>query len=232
MEEAATVRGAAEEAVRDVVPEGLREEISGFVESGSVVPGALTLVVADLFGDVDPDGVDGLTERAVGVQLVYDGLRLTRRLAHEDPWSDGDGDDGDDDDDDDGDGDGGPLAADMEILAADVLVSRGFYLLARTEAAGAAVEVVRSFGRDQTDRREQEDPSLDRELERDVVELAVLAGATAVGAGAPDAGTFAADLVGDRTGFPPAETFLTEETHSDLVALGDGEVDERAVRSD
>ncbi|MEF8840806.1 MAG: hypothetical protein V5A62_04170 [Haloarculaceae archaeon] len=217
MEEAATVRGAAEDAVRDVVPEGLREEIAGFVESGSVVPGALTLVVADLFGDVDTDGVDGLTERAVGVQLIYDGLRLTRRLAHEDPWSDGDG---------------GDLAADMEILAADVLVSRGFYLLARTEAAGAAVEVVRSFGRDQTDRREHDAPSLDRELERDVIELAVLAGATAVGVDAPDPGTFAADLVGDRTGFPPAETLLTEEVLSDLVTLGDDEVDERAVRSD
>jgi len=212
MEEAAAVRGAAEEAVRDVVPEDLREEITEFAESGSVAPGALTLVVADLFGEVDPEGVDGLTERAAGVQLIYDGLRLTRRLAHEDPWSDVDGE---------ADGD---LPADMEILAADVLVSRGFYLLARTEAAGAAVEVVRAFGRDQTNRREREEPALDRELERDVVELAVLAGTTAVGADAPDTGTFAADLVGDRAGFPPAAELLTAEVIERLADLGGHEV--------
>jgi len=225
MEEAAAVRGAAEEAVRDVVPGTLREEISGFVESGSVVPGTLTLVVADLFGEVDPDVVDGLTERAAGVQLIYDGLRLTRRLVHGDPWSDAAGDEGDlsaDMDD---------LSADMEILAADVLVSRGFYLLARTEAAGAAVEVVRSFGRDQTNRRELGDPSLDRELERDVVELAVLAGATAVGAEPPDAGAFAADLVGGDA-FPPAGELLTEEVVGRLADLGGHEVGGTAATGD
>jgi hypothetical protein len=220
MEEAAAVRGAAGEAVRDVVPEALREGITEVVESGSVAPGALTLVVADLFGEVDPDGVDGLTERAVGVQLIYDGLGLTRRLVQEDPWSEA-GASGDLDAD---------LDADVEILAADVLVSRGFYLLARTEAAGAAVEVVRSFGRDQTDRRERGDPSLDAELERDVVELAVLAGATAVGAEPPDTGTFATDLVGDRTGFPPAAELLTEEVGERLAGLGGHEVGGTAVR--
>ncbi|MEF8788926.1 MAG: hypothetical protein V5A61_02250 [Haloarculaceae archaeon] len=218
MEEAAAVRGAAEEAVRDVVPGMLREEISGFVESGSVVPGTLTLVVADLFGEVDPDVVDGLTERAAGVQLIYDGLRLTRRLVHGDPWSDAAEAEGD-------------LSADMEILAADVLVSRGFYLLARTEAAGAAVEVVRSFGRDQTNRRELGDPSLDRELERDVVELAVLAGATAVGAEPPDAGAFAADLVGGDA-FPPAGELLTEEVVGRLADLGGHEVGGTAATGD
>jgi len=218
MDEAAAVRGAAEEAVRDVVPGTLREEISGFVESGSVVPGTLTLVVADLFGEVDPDVVDGLTERAAGVQLIYDGLRLTRRLVHGDPWSDAAEAEGD-------------LSADMEILAADVLVSRGFYLLARTEAAGAAVEVVRSFGRDQTNRRELGDPSLDRELERDVVELAVLAGATAVGAEPPDAGAFAADLVGGDA-FPPAGELLTEEVVGRLADLGGHEVGGTAATGD
>jgi hypothetical protein len=218
MEEAAAVRGAAQEAVRDVVPGTLREEISGFVESGSVVPGTLTLVVADLFGEVDPDAVDGLTERAAGVQLIYDGLRLTRRLVHGDPWSDAAEAEGD-------------LSADMEILAADVLVSRGFYLLARTEAAGAAVEVVRSFGRDQTNRRELGDPSLDRELERDVVELAVLAGATAVGAEPPDAGAFAADLVGGDA-FPPAGELLTEEVVGRLADLGGHEVGGTAATGD
>ena len=210
MEEAAAVRGAAEEAVRDIVPDGLRGEMTTFLESGSAVPGALTLVVAGLFGEVDPEDVDGLTERAVGVQLIYDGLRLTRGLAHDDPWGEAAGETE------------GDIPADMEILAADVLVSRGFYLLARTEGAEAAVEVVRSFGRDQTERRERDDPDLDRELERDVLELAVLAGATAVGSDAPETAAFAADLVGERDGFPPADELFTEELLSDLRALGDG----------
>jgi hypothetical protein len=217
MEEAAAVRGAAGEAVRDVVPEALREGIVEVVESGSVAPGALTLLVADLFGEVDPDGIDGLTERAVGVQLIYDGLRLTRTLAHEDPWGAAVA----------GDTEGGPdadIEADMEVLAATVLVSRGFYLLARTEAASAAVEVVRSFGRDQTNRRENDEPGLDSELERDVVELAVLAGATAVGADAPDAGRFAVDLVRGNAGFPPAAELLTEDVVERLVELGGHEV--------
>ncbi|MFC6938536.1 hypothetical protein ACFQE8_00990 [Salinirubellus sp. GCM10025818] len=217
MEEAAAVRGAAEEAVRDVVPDDLRGEMVSLLESGSTVPGSLTLVVADLFGDVDPSGIDGLTERAVGVQLIYVGLRLTRRLANEDPWSGADG--------------AADVPADMEILAANVLVSRGFYLLARTEAAAAAVGVVRSFGRDQTERREREDPTLDRELERDVVELAVLAGATAVGADAPETGAFAADLVGDRAGFPPAAELLTDDVVDRLTELGGNEVGGTAPRS-
>ena len=217
MEEAAAVRGAAEEAVRDVVPDGLREEMIGFLESGSTVPGTLTLVVADLFGDVDPDGIDGLSERAAGVQLIYVGLRLTRRLANEDPWGGADG--------------AADVPADMEILAANVLVSRGFYLLARTEAAGAAVKVVRAFGRDQTERREREDPALDRELERDVVELAVLAGATAVAAKAPETATFAADLVGDLDGFPPADELLTDEVVDRLAKLDGHEVGGTAPRS-
>jgi len=216
MEEAAAVREAATDAVGDVEPERLREEITGVIGDGSMAPGVLTLLSARSGdgGDV-PDGVDDL---AAGVQLIYDGLRLTRTLAREDPWSDADTDD--------------DVAADMEILAADVIVSRGFYLLARTEAASAAVEVVRSFGRDQTNRRERDEPGLDAELERDVVELAVLAGATAVGVDVTDAGAFAADLVGDRTGFPPAADLLTEEVLSNLLALGGEGIDERAVRSD
>ncbi|MFB6312205.1 MAG: hypothetical protein ABEH64_13610, partial [Salinirussus sp.] len=80
-----------------------------------------------------------------------------------------------------GDGD----TADLEILAADVMVARGFYLLARTDAAGDAVGVVRSFGRDQTARRETGDPAIDRNLEADVLELAVVAGATVAGVEVP-----------------------------------------------
>lgn len=228
MEESAAVRRATDETVRDVVPDALREDISTFVADGSVVPGALTLLTADLFGgeEADHESVDGLVERGVGVQLIYDGLRLTRELVSAEPWTRG----GDE-----------KAEADMEILAADVMVSRGFYLLARTDAATAAVEVVRSFGRDQTDRRETGDASLDRNLERDVLELAVLAGASAVGADAPDARSFAEGLLDDRDetdgdsrddgvdGFPDAASLFTESVRADLRALSDGEPGGRAL---
>jgi len=168
MEEAAAVREAATDAVGDVDPERLREEITGVIGDGSMAPGVLTLLSARSGngGDV-PDGVDDL---AAGVQLIYDGLRLTRDLSHSTPWSQGEAERGD-----------------IAIVAADVLVARGFYLLARTSAADEAVEVVRSFGHDQTRRRGAEDPAaLDANLERDVLELAVVTGLTAIGGSAPD----------------------------------------------
>lgn len=151
-----------------------------------MLPGTLTVLTAHACG---LDGSEGLLERAAGVQLIYDGLRLTRTLSHEEPWSDGEKD-----------------AADVSVLAADVLVSRGFYLLARTQAASAAVDVVRSFGRDQTDRRTTGDASLDAELEADVLELGVVAGATAADVSpSEDLRALASDLGGDfGASFPPA----------------------------
>jgi hypothetical protein len=185
MDEAAAVRRAARHAVEDVEPEPLRERIESHLESASMVPGVLTLLCVRAFDDgtntfaVDPAGdlADPVAERAAGVQLIYDGLRLTRDLAHEEPWAGVQRADSDDraealraaDD------------ADLAILAADVLVARGFYLLARTEAAGAAVGVVRAFGRDQTVRRRTGEDGLDRNLEADVLELAAVAGATVAG---------------------------------------------------
>jgi hypothetical protein len=218
MEEAATVSRAVSDAVHDVVPDALREDITTFVEEGSPLPGVLTLVTADLFGgpDADFETVDGLVERGVGVQLIYDGLRLTRDLVHDDPWAAGE-----------------KAAADMDILAADVMVARGFYLLARTEAAEAAVEVVRAFGRDQTDRRERDDPAFDGELERDVLELAVLAGASAVGSEAPDASGFASRLLDGHEELPDPDGVLTDGVRADLLTLADGgSSTSRAVRND
>ncbi|MFB6184908.1 MAG: hypothetical protein ABEI96_10170 [Haloarculaceae archaeon] len=188
MEEAAAVRRAALEAVEDVEPETLRERIEDHVAEGSMDPGVLTLLSAgaSVDGGASPPA-DRLTERGAGVQLIYDGLRLTRTLSQTEPW------------------DNDPTAvkregADLEILVADILVARGFYLLARTEAADAAVATVRSFGRDQTTRRETDDPSLDAELERDVFELAVVAGTTAAGHHpSPQLREYATDLAHDDT---------------------------------
>ncbi|USZ70526.1 DUF7114 family protein [Natronosalvus halobius] len=111
------------------------------------------------------DSLEGIAHHAAGVQLIYEGLRLTRALAHDEPWAETTGD----------------SRADLEILAADILVARGFYLLARTDAADTAVRTVRRFGRDQTTRVDADETDaavLDGNLEQDVLELAIRTGAT------------------------------------------------------
>jgi hypothetical protein len=167
MDEATTCRSAAVDAIDDVYPARLRDDIVAHVDAGSHAPGALTLRCARAVDDtVD---LEAIASRAAGVQLIYDGLRLTRTLAHTEPWTDSED----------------QTQPNLDILAADVLVSRGFYLLARTDAANRAVETVRTFGREQTERRDAAtDPTRDprkhdRTLERDVFELAALAGTTA-----------------------------------------------------
>lgn len=199
MEEAAAVRRAALDAVEDVEPAPLREQIETQLGEGSMAPGVLTILTAralDSGAGTDVDGgtlLDPVAERAAGVQLIYDGLRLTRQLADDEPWVDGE-----------------KAAGDLAVLAADVLVARGFYLLARTEAADAAVATVRAFGRDQTISRETDDPELARNLEADVLELAAVAGATlADGAVPPRLREFAAEMA-NGSPFPDAEAFFSE----------------------
>jgi hypothetical protein len=225
MEEAAAVRQAALEAVDDIGPMRLFDRIEQRIDAGSMAPGSLTLLSAAAVDDAI--GRDGIAERAAGVQLIYEGLRLTRSLAHDEPW------------------DGGAVqdwsrpsvatdtpaatnddkrpeaaAADVDILVADILVARGFYLLARTEAADAAVSVVRSFGRDQTVRRETDDPALDGNLEADVFELAVVAGTTAAGGSAPvHLRKFATDLATAGGNLSPAENVLTDSVLDRLAGL-------------
>lgn len=209
MDEARATRRAALDAVRDVEPAGLSDQIEGWLEQGSMVPGVLTIHCARATSDDTVDGEGSelggrLGERAAGVQLIYDGLRLTRELAQEEPWAHGEGE-----------------TANLDVLVADVLVARGFYLLARTGAAAKAVETVRAFGRDQTLGRETDSPSLDRNLEADALELAVIAGADSGTAEvSPQFREFAAEQV-KRVGqsesdFPPAAEFFTA---SDLDRL-------------
>jgi len=162
MEEVAAVRQAARTAVDDVEPERLRDRIVGRLDDAPLTPGVLTLISAGAVRDRSADTANA--NLAAGVQLIYEGLSLTRQLARDNPWVNGDRD-----------------TADLDILIADILVSRGFYLLARTEVAEAAVDVVRSFGHDQTVRRTNGEEGPDTELERDICELAVVAGVTAEG---------------------------------------------------
>lgn len=192
MDRVACCRRAAREAIADVEPPSLHDVLVDEIDDAVMTPGVVALESAAA-ADADAD-LEAVAPRAAGVQLIYEGLRLTRALAHEEPWTAAD--------------ERANARSDLEILAADILVARGFYLLARTDAADRAVRTVRAFGRDQTLR---EEPDADREaldaaLERDVLELAVLAGAAAVGE-PPTADALAlADDVADRTGtgFPPA----------------------------
>ena len=213
MDDAARARDAAREALADVDPEQLREALDARILDAAVTPGVLALVTARA---LDPDvDLGDVADRAAGVQLIYEGLRLTRTVAREEPWVTA------------------PTAAaeidaDMEILAADVLVSRGFSLLARTHAARPAVDVVRAFGRDQTLRdRDETDAdaaaALDRNLEVDALELAVVAGTTAVGGDPPEELLeYARDLAADCDGeFPPAGRALPEATADRIADISD-----------
>ena len=175
MEEASHVRRAAREALGDVGPAAFGEAVGTVVDGGAMAPGVLAVLCAR--GVDDSIAFEVVAERAAGTQLVYEGLRLTRALAADPPWEA----------DETLDAGGGTAADDLEtanvdVLVADVLVARGFHLLARTEAAERAVETVRNFGRDQTRRRSSGAAATDADLEADVFELAAVAGTTAVGA--------------------------------------------------
>lgn len=209
MDDAVRARDAAREALDDIEPDRLREVLFDRLADASMTPGALTILSARaLEPGVDADA-DGLAERAAGVQLIYEGLRLTRTLAHEEPWLSGDDED---------------ITGDLDVVAADVLVSRGFYVLARTDAADRAVEVVRAFGRDQTLRRKQDAAdTADRNLEADIFTLAVVAGTTAVGGDAPPALLeYAAELAREcdaEETLPPATTAFSDATTERIASL-------------
>lgn len=177
MDETAHARAAFSEGIGDIVPEALRERLEGVLESASMTPGALTVVTATALDEsVD---LDTASRRGAGVQMSYEGLRLSRDLIHTDPWSNGDREEGD-----------------MNAIAAEVLVARGFEYLAHTGVAMDVVDAVRHFGRDQTLRETDGTPAeLDRRLEADFVRIAVRAGAdVALGTIPEPVDTVAAEL--------------------------------------
>lgn len=206
MEAAVRARTAGKRAVRDVAPDALRERIHELLDESAMVPGVLALTTARAVESAgaasiprDPDGWTGagnVEERAAGVQLIYEGLGLTRALAGDPPWE----------------RDPTHTEGNLDILAADVMVARGFSLLAHTEAADKAVETVQSFGENRTD--DQQDRSTPAHaLETDVFELAVVAGTTAFEADPSEpllryAAKLADSLDGDRP--EPPETVPEE----------------------
>lgn len=205
---AVRARTAARETVEDIEPPRLRAVLLDRLEQGSMAPGVL--VYESALGRKPSLASEAVVDRSVGVQLIYEGLRLTRSLAHEEPWTTAEA---------------GEIDADLEILAADILVSRGFHLLARTEVSDAAVETIRAFGRDQTRRREPDAdaPTLDRNLEADIFTLAVRAGVTATGTDPTEALLeFAADAARNYETLPPAANVVTEPVRRRLTELTAG----------
>lgn len=218
MDRVARCRWAAREAVADVEPPRLQAVIAETIDDASMTPAVLTVESA-VAADPDADR-DAVARRAAGVQLIYEGLALTRRLAGDEPW------------------DEHRERSDLEILAADILVARGFYVLARTDAAGKAVRTVQAFGRDQTRREEPgaDADALDTNLERDVAELAVLAGAAAVGATPTRTALADASDVARGTEFPPPDRCVGVLEGGAGASTGadreDADPDERADTAD
>lgn len=211
MDDASHVRRAAREAVRDVDPDAFRDAIEAAVESGSMAPGVLVVLSARAADE--PVGFETVATRAAGTQLIYEGLRLTRDLATDAPWEDEDR----------------TPDANLDVLVADVLVARGFHLLARTEAAERAVETVRAFGRDQTPSPTDDTGG----LEADVFDLAVVAGTTAVGTHPSTAcREFVADLARSFEGdLPPADVAFDAPARESLAAYVNTRAHPPGVRS-
>ncbi|CCQ36380.1 uncharacterized protein Nmlp_2206 [Natronomonas moolapensis 8.8.11] len=185
MDETAHARAAFSEGIGDIVPEALRKRLEGVLESASMTPGTLTVVTATALDEsVD---LDTASRRGAGVQMSYEGLRLSRDLIHTDPWSNGDRGEGD-----------------MNAIAAEVLVARGFEYLAHTGVAMDVVDAVRHFGRDQTLRETDVAPAeLDRRLEADFVRIAVRAGADVALGSIPEPVDTVADELAEELGTDP-----------------------------
>lgn len=215
MQDAVQARTAAREAIEDITPDRLRAVMNGHLDRASMVPGVLTTLSAKVVGGDPADPT--VTKRAAGVQLIYDGLRITRELVEAEPWAD----------------DQGTLEDDLDVLAADVLVSRGFNLLAHTEAADKAVETVREFGREQTDMRERTASSA-RTLETNVFELAAIAGATATGNEAPLSLRQYVMGLSRSAGDPPleeADEVLPERIEEVMMRVGTRSPAEEGIRT-
>ena len=164
MDAAREVRHASRASLAGIEPAGLAQMLDEILQEASMVPGAVTMLTAErLDGSEAPSTA---IDRAVGVQLSYEGLRLTRELIRDEGrYHSPD-----------------PTDGYLALVAGEVLVSRGFGELADTAVSNQAIEIVQRFSRNQTldYHTPVGSPSNGRSLERDVVALGVAAGATAV----------------------------------------------------
>ena len=169
--------GAVRAAVAELEPPSLRDRTVEYLADKPMGAGRLVRhAAATEDGHVPKTALD---DRVVGVQLIYSGLGLIRELAREPPWEHGDGD-----------------AGDLDVLVAEVLVAKGFSLLASTPAASKAVETVQTLARSETVRLNCAGPRT--ALETDIFELGVLAGITTTEELPPDDIDGVADRVATR----------------------------------
>ena len=85
MDAVSRVRAASCRAVDEVEPTGLREIITGQIESDSPTFGLATIVVSEEVRHTDEESII-VDSKAAGVQLIYEGLRLTQDLVRENRW--------------------------------------------------------------------------------------------------------------------------------------------------
>ncbi len=218
MDETAHTRAAFLEGIDDITPPALRSRLEDVLASASITPGGLVVLTATTLDEsVEPERA---ATRGAGVQMSYEGLRLSRDLIHTDPWVNGDRD-----------------QADLNAIAAEVLVARGFEYLAHTGVAMDVVDAVRHFGRDQTYRETDSDPeAFDTQLEGDFVRIGLKAGVDIALGSIPETAVTVADELADELGqnpLPEADTALVgiEDRITTAIASADTAKAERFSKS-
>jgi hypothetical protein len=209
MDAVSSLRGVIDGAVDDVEPSSFRDHIREVTDDISLTPGVLTITTArTLDPSLDPETS---AQRGAGVQLSYTGLELTRSVLREQRW------------------DGERESYYYDLLAAEILVSRGLYYLSKTGVRHEAVGIVRKFGRTQADQAALGTRHADDPLEGDVLRLAVNAGADlATQATPPAIATYRDELVADLQTYPlpgPDEALAGVEERLTTLA-GDREATE------
>lgn len=185
MDAARAVRRSALDVLGEIEPQDLAKELQDVIADASMIPGAITVLTAEAVGG--PGAAKQAKARAVGVQLSYEGLRLTRELIREeDRYAVED-----------------PTESYLSLVAGEVMVARGFSELAETAVAEQAIDIVQRFSRNQTFDYDGNGMRHGHSLERDVIGLAVHAGATVVLDGVPPAVSAHAEQLADDLDHEP-----------------------------
>ena len=148
--------------VADIAPAALRTRILHHLKDDAVSTGPVVRQAAVMAGGAV--STDELDRRVVGVQLIADGLSLLQGLSRDPPWDHG-----------------RKSGADLDLLAAEVMVAKGFSMLADTAAAQQAVTTIHNLAMHESVLAEPDARvrSVPNTLAADLIELGVTAGITA-----------------------------------------------------
>ena len=172
-------------SIADIEPRSFNEHLQGLLDDRPLTPAAVTVATGRAI-DATAD-LERLAELGVGVQLGYEGLRLTRRLIGEESWLNRHE----------------TTSADIDVVAAEVLVARGFNILAGTGTVTEAVDIVRRFGQRRADDLAGRQDDGRHRLEADIIRLAVNTGADCVLSTVPPPINSVAEGLADRIGTHP-----------------------------